>query len=55
MDKYEKLLTEKIENAKYEHDCSYDADERYALAFEIDAYQDALNLYKNLKAKRELR
>ena len=54
MDKYEEILEEKIENATKEHDCSYDADERYALRLEIDTYQDALTTYRNLKAKGKI-
>lgn len=64
MDNYEKLLEEKIENARnhYESlmprdlnkDTKVDALKRMDLLTQIDAYQDALNLYRNLKAKGEI-
>lgn len=61
MDNYEKLLTEKIEIAKCSLVCVDDtwersdhSQEREELTGEIKAYQDALNLYKNLKAKGEI-
>lgn len=64
IDKYEELLKEKIENAKahYEHLIPKDLNkETKAAAFirmdlltQIEAYQDALITYRNLKAKGEI-
>ena len=51
MDNYEKLLEEKIENAK--NDLKAHPKAKW-VSEEIDAYRDALNLYKNLKAKGEI-
>lgn len=53
MDNYEKLLEEKIENAKRDWESlgmwrnSFDKGHR--LQGEIEAYQDALNEYRRLK------
>lgn len=64
MDKYEESLKEKIRNARnhYESlmprdlnkDTKVDALKRMDLLTQIDAYQDAINLYRNLKAKGEI-
>lgn len=64
MDNYEESLTEKIENARnhYESlmprdlnkDTKVDALKRIDLLTQIDAYQDALITYRNLKAKGEI-
>lgn len=50
MDKYEELLIEIIENARK----SQDINSREELIGEADAYEDALILYRNLKAKGEI-
>lgn len=64
MDKYEESLKEKIRNARnhYESlmprdldkDTKVDALKRMDLLTQIDAYQDALITYRNLKAKGEI-
>lgn len=64
MDKYEESLKEKIRNAKthYESlmprdlnkDTKVDALKRMDLLTQIDAYQDALITYRNIKAKGEI-
>lgn len=67
MDNYEKLLEEKIANAKADYNSLLIDDEfnkdskfigdvlkRITLLGQINTYRDALNLYRNLKAKGEI-
>lgn len=58
MDNYEKLLEEKIENAKKKQNPYFKTYDDYLtlskLYGEIEAYQDALNEYRQLKMKEAL-
>lgn len=63
MDNYEKLLEAKIEDAKKDLNVNYGRQdgksmthfvEKVRLTGEIEAYQDALNEYRQMKAKKEV-
>lgn len=54
MDKLEKLLEEKIQHAKDDINYEPEAFERIKLYGELEAYIDALALYRILKLRKEI-